>query len=247
MRATSLEYRLRFALYALILVLGFWPFWEPWLGLTTKSTWLTLSAALARAGWLGFQAATILLLVVGLVFAVLGAWFRVWGSAFVGENIVQSPSTHGEILLAGGPFRRTRNPLSLGTLLHTIGIALLMPPAGAVFAVAAIWILQVRLSLAEDLSLASRFGHPYQGYMENVPRFLPAPRPQAPSTGLPGRWIQACLGEIYFLGVVVTMLIFGWNFNATPLFQGILISLGAGIVIQALLPRAPHNSEPVEI
>lgn len=247
MRATSLEYRLRFALYALILGLGFWPFWEPWLGLTTKSTWLTLSAALARAGWLGFQAATILLLVVGLIFAVLGAWFRVWGSAYVAEHIVQSPSIHGEILLAGGPYRRTRNPLALGTLLHTIGIALLMPPAGAIFAVAAIWILQVRLALAEDLSLASRFGQPYQQYMESVPRFLPAPRPQVPSTGVSGRWIQACLGEVYFLGVVITLLFFGWNFNATPLYQGILISLGAGIVVQALLPRAPHASEPVKI
>ncbi len=247
MRATNLEYRLRFPLHALIFGLGLWPFWERWLGLTTKSTWLTLSAALARAGWLGFQAATITLLMVGLIFAVLGAWFRVWGSAYAGASIVKSPSMHGESMLADGPFRRTRNPMYLGTLLHIVGVALLMPPAGAIFAIAAIWILQVRLALAEEPFLESRFGRVYVEYMARVPRFLPAPRPQVPSAGVAGRWGQACLGEIYFLGVVVTMLFFGWGFNATPLFQGILISLGAGIVVQALLPRAPQTAEPAKI
>ena len=247
MRATTLEYRLRFPLHALIFVLGFWPFWEPWLGLTAKSTWLTLSAALARAGWLNFQTATIVLLVLGLIFAVLGAWFRVWGSAYVGASIVQSPSMHGETMLADGPFRRTRNPLYLGTLLHTIGIALLMPPAGAIFAIAAIWILQVRLALAEEPFLEARFGESYREYMARVPRFLPTPASQVVSAGIAGRWGQACLGEIYFLGVVLTMLVFGWGFNATPLFQGLLISLGAGIVVQALLPRVPQVTEPVKI
>lgn len=247
MRATTLEYRLRFPLHALIFVLGFWPFWEPWLGLTAKSTWLTLSAALARAGWLGFQAATVVLLVVGLVFVILGAWFRVWSSAYVGASIVKSPSMHGGTLLADGPFRHTRNPLYLGTLLHTVGIALLMPPAGAVFAIATIWIFQVRLALAEEPFLEARFGQAYREYMARVPRFLPAPRAQVASAGIAGRWGQACLGEIYFLGVVITLLVFGWSFNATPLFQGILISLGAGIVVQALLPRAPQPVEAAEV
>ena len=247
MRATNLEYRLRFPLHALIFVLGFWPFWEPWLGLTGKSTWLTLSAALARAGWLNFQTATIVLLVLGLMFAATGAWFRVWGSAYVGASVVKSPSMHGEALLADGPYRSTRNPLYLGTLLHTIGIALLMPPAGAIFAIAAIWIVQVRLALAEEPFLEARFGDAYREYMARVPRFLPAPRPQIASAGVAGRWGQACLGEIYFLGVVLTMLIFGWSFNATPLFQGLLISLGAGIIAQALLPKVPPQvSQPAK-
>lgn len=247
MRATNLESRFRLPLYALVFVVGFWPFWEPWLGLTVKSTWLTASAALARAGWLSFQTATIVLLILGLVFAVLGAWFRVWGSAYASSSVLKSPSLHGGHLLANGPYRSTRNPLYLGTLLHTVGISLLMPPAGAIFAIAAIWVLQVRFALAQEPSLEARFGDAYREYLARVPRFLPAPRPQVASAGDPGRWAQACLGEIYFLGVVLTMLIFGWNFNATPLFQGILISLGAGIIVQALLPKAPQSAQSLPI
>lgn len=237
MHATSFEYRLRYPLHLAIYLVGFWPFWEPWLGLSTKSSWLTLSAALARQGWLAFQPAVALLLVVSLLFAFSGWAFRVWGTAYLGSSVVQAPGMHGAALLADGPYRHTRNPLYLGTLLHTVGIALLMPPAGAVFTIAAIWILQVRLALAEEPFLTRQFGEAYRRYMERVPRFLPSPRPLAAAAGVRPHWGQALLGEIYFLGVVVTLLLFGWSFNATPLLQGILISLGLAIIVNAFLPR----------
>jgi protein-S-isoprenylcysteine O-methyltransferase Ste14 len=237
MGATSIEYRFRYALHGLIFVLGFWPFWEPWLNLTTKSTWLILSADFARQGWLGFQTATTLFLVIGIAFAGLGAGFRVWGSAYIGAGVVNSPEMHGQVLLADGPYRRSRNPLYLGTLLHTIGIALLMPPAGAVFAIAAIWILQMRLALAEEPFLLRRFGQAYRDYEQRVPRFLPAPKAMVPAAGRPAHWLQAVLGESYVIGVVITMAGFGWDFNAMPLLKGILISLGISLVLRAFLPR----------
>ena len=237
MGATALEYRLRYLLHLLIYVVGLWPFWESWVGLTTKSTWLILSADLARAGWLSFQAATSLLLIVAVVFAALGAWLRIWGSAYVGAGVVVSPQMHGQALLADGPYRRTRNPLYLGTLLHTVGLALLMPPAGAVFAIAAIWILQVRLALAEEPFLAGRFGEPYRTYEARVPRFLPAPKPMVPAAGRRAHWLQALMGESYMIGVVITLAAFGWDFNALPLIKGILISLGVSLVLRAFLPR----------
>ena len=244
MGATSIEYRLRYALHGLIFILGFWPFWEPFLGLTTKSTWLIISAAMARQGWLGFQAATMLLLVIGTVFAAMGAWLRVWGSAYLGAGVVISPEMHGQTLQADGPYRRTRNPLYLGTLLHTFGIAILMPPAGAIFAIAAIWILQVRLALAEEPFLTQRFGATYTRYEESVPRFLPAPKPMVPAAGQRPHWLQAILGESYVVGVVITMAGFGWDFNALPLLKGILISLGISLVLRAFLPRPKPQPEP---
>lgn len=245
MGATTWEYRLRYPLHILIFVLGFWPFWEPSLGLTKKSTWLILSAALARQGWLGFQAATQALLVIAIILVAMGAWLRTWGAAYVGAGVVNSPTMHGETLLADGPYRRTRNPLYLGTLLHTIGLALLMPPAGAIFAIAAIWILQVRLALAEEPFLQERFGSPYVAYRDRVPQFLPATRPLVPSAGLRPQWGQAILGESYMIGVVITLAGFGWSFNSNPLLKGILISLGLSLVLQAFLPRtakAPMKS-----
>ncbi|MGI4828734.1 MAG: methyltransferase family protein [Janthinobacterium lividum] len=237
MGATAWEYRLRYPLHILIFVLAFWPFWEPSLGLTTKSTWLILSASLARQGWLGFQAATQALLVIAILLVALGAWLRTWGSAYVGANVVSSSSMQGVAMLVDGPYRRTRNPLYLGTLLHTIGLALLMPPAGAIFAIAAIWILQVRLALAEEPFLEKRFGQPYAAYRERVPQFLPATRPMVPSAGARPHWGQAILGESYMIGVVITLAGFGWSFNANPLLKGILISLGISLVLQGFLPR----------
>ena len=251
MRTTALGYRLRSPLYAVILLMGFWSFWEPWLGLSEKSTWLTFSASLAQAGWLGFRAATVVLLVAAVLFAILGAWFRVWGAAYPEVSVANSTSMDGEVLLAAGPFRYTRNPSYLGILLHTLGVALLMPPAGAIVVIAAIWILQVRFALAKEALLETQIGQLFREYKERVPRFLPSSRPWVPlgkvaERGVRGQWGQACLRQIYFLGVAATMLCFGWDFNATPLLQGVLISLGAGIVVQALLPSLPSSS-PVKI
>lgn len=242
MRASVWEYRLRFLLHVVVFVVGFWPFWEPWLGLSTRSTWLVLSAMLARQGWLGFQAATEVLLVVAILFAALGAWLRVWGAAYVGAGVVQSPSMHGQAMLADGPYRRTRNPLYLGTLLHTMGVSLLMPPAGAIFAIAAIWILQVRLALAEEPFLEARFGQPYLDYKAGVPQFLPSPRPLVPAGKAHAHWLQAILGESYMLGVVITLAGFGWSFNSLPLLRGILISLGISLVLRAFLPGVARKT-----
>lgn len=244
MRATAWEYKLRYLLHVVIYVVGFWPFWEPWLGLTTKSTWLTLSFWLARQGWLPFQSATVVLLLVAILFTAAGAWFRVWGSAYLGASVVASPQMHGASMVAAGPYRRTRNPLYLGTMLHTFGIAILMPPAGAVFVLAALWILQVRLALAEEPFLEARFGQAYVEYKARVPQFLPSPKPLVADAGARPRWLPALMGESYMVGVVLTLACFGWDFNAQPLFRGILISLGISLVLLAFLPR--FRPEPTE-
>lgn len=253
MQATRFEYRFRLWIHATIYLIGFLavplitrylPGIADALALTSKSSWLVLSSILSRQGLLTFQNATLVLLLIAILFTGLGATFRVWGAAYIGSSIVQSSAMHGNTMLADGPYRRTRNPLYLGTLLHTIGIAILMPPAGAVFAVVAVWVFEIRLALAEEPFLAGRFGQPYLDYKTTVPRFLPAPTPQVPSAGVAPQWLQALLGELYFIGVFLTLVIFGWSFNAQPLWRGILISLGAALIAKALLPK-PSNAEPM--
>jgi protein-S-isoprenylcysteine O-methyltransferase Ste14 len=248
MKATRFEYRFRFWIHLLIYVLGFW---SPWLllpateqlGLTDRSTWLVACSWLSLHGWLPFRGAILTVLVIAIVFAGLGAWFRIWGAAYVGTSIVKSASMHGETMLADGPYRSTRNPLYLGTLLHTIGVSILMPPSGAIFAVVLLWIFQIRLALAEEPFLAARFGEPYVTYAARVPRFMPSPKPLIPAAGTAPHWAQALLGEIYFVGVFITLIGFGWNFNATPLRRGILISLGVALIVQAFLPSKNHEAE----
>jgi protein-S-isoprenylcysteine O-methyltransferase Ste14 len=238
MSATPVEYRFRFFLHAVIITLGFWAPWCEPLHWTRMTTWLVLASSLSRAGWLSFSAATNAVLIVAIVLVTLGAWLRVWGASYVGASVVQSRSMHAETMLADGPYRRTRNPLYLGTILHIIGLAILMPPSGAIFCVTLIWLLQIRLALAEEPFLAQRFGEPYVEYRKAVPRFLPSPTPQVAAAGKRAHWLQGLVGEIYMVGVVITFVAFGWQFNATTLTRGVLISLGAWLIVKALLPRA---------
>ncbi|MFC6645983.1 methyltransferase family protein [Granulicella cerasi] len=237
MRATTIEYRLRFAIHALIYVLCFWAPWAQRDSLTTKTAWVTLSSLLFEHHWLSFMQATDVLLIVAIFFAATGAWFRLWGSAYVGSDVVASRAMHGQALLADGPYRRTRNPLYLGTLLFTVGISLLMHWTGAAICIALIWIFQFRLALAEEVFLAAKFGAPYVEYKQLVPRFLPAPSPLIPSAGQQPRWLQSLAGEFYFVAVAVLLATVGWSFNATMLVRGLLYSLGAWLIVRAFLPK----------
>ncbi len=243
MQATRFEYRYRFAIQVVIYLLGFT---APWLfvksladvpGFTTRSTWLVISTAVTKQGWLAFDAATIALLVIALLLTALGAWLRVWGSAYV-----KPATTHTDAMQADGPYRRTRNPLYLGTLLHTLGVTVLMPPSGAVFSLLLLWIFEVRLALAEEQLLTARFGQAYLDYQKAVPRFLPSPKAQVASAGLRPQWIQALLAEIYFVAVFAVLAILGWSFNAQPLRQGLIVSVGLALVVRAFLPRAAQDA-----
>jgi protein-S-isoprenylcysteine O-methyltransferase Ste14 len=242
MKASKFEYRFRLILHVVIFVVGFT---APWLYLPNVTTsraidepaWLGLSTLLYRQGWLTYSAAVIALLVIALLFTALGAWFRTWGTAYIGPGIVSSSTMHGEALLADGPYRRTRNPLYLGTLLHTLGISLLMPPSGALFAIVLVWIFEIRLVMREEPFLAKRFGQPYLDYLAAVPRFLPTLRPQIPSAGAKPHWLQAVLSELYFILVCFVLAVFGWGFDKTTLRRGILISLGVWLIALAFLPR----------
>jgi hypothetical protein len=178
-----------------------------------------------------------LLLVVATVLAALGAWLRLWGAAYLGAGIVQSHSMHGDAVLADGPYRRLRNPLYLGTFLHTIALALLMPPSGAIFTIVAIGILQLRLIFAEEPFLAAKLGQPYLDYCKRVPRLLPSLTPRVPTSGGKPRWLQAVLGEIYMIGVALSFAVFGWRYNAILLTRCVLISLGVSLVVRAAMPR----------
>jgi protein-S-isoprenylcysteine O-methyltransferase Ste14 len=245
MRATAFEYKYRFLIHAVIYILSFQVPWNNLLNLTDESTWLLISNSLWRHGVFPFLTAADFILVVALLFLALAAWLRTWGSAYVGASVVHSGAMHSNAMLADGPYRRTRNPLYLGTLLHTIGLAIIMTPSGAVFAIVLIWILQIRLALAEEPFLATRFGQPYLDYKAAVPRFLLSLRARVSAAGQQPRWLQAMLGELYFIGAFIVVAIFGWNFNVQLLRRGFLITLGVWLIVRAfMLGKKPENSTP---
>jgi len=239
MKSAPLDYRFRFVIHGLLYFCGFAFYWLP---NAHESTWLVLTPQLERAGLFTFTSATITLLVLAIILSAIGAFLRTWGAAYLGANIVESQDMHGTTVLADGPFRHSRNPLYLGTFLHTFALALIMSPYGALFTLITIGLFQIRLIFVQEPFLAARLGQPYLDYCKRVPRILPSITPRVASSGAKPRWLQAVLGEIYMIGVPISFAIFGWRYNAFLLTKCVIISLGVSLVVRALAPRTPQTS-----
>ncbi|RXH58450.1 methyltransferase family protein [Granulicella sibirica] len=244
MRASALEFRLRYFLHAIVFALGFWAPWSrflPFNGMlgSHESTWLALASLPARNGWASFDASTIGVLLLGIVFSALAAFLRTWGSAYLGASIVKDGAMHGGAIVADGPYRHVRNPLYLGTLIHALALGLLMPPSGALFTIPVIALLQLRLIAGEEAFLFTSLGPAYTAYVSAAPRLVPSLRPRVPAAGVRPRWTQAVFGELYVIGVALSFAIFGWRYNAFLLTKCVLIALGASLVARAFLPASP--------
>jgi protein-S-isoprenylcysteine O-methyltransferase Ste14 len=237
MKATPLEFRFRFFIAAVIYILGFVAPWNYWLHLDSIRTWQILAAWPARSGWISFSKATIVVLLFGIVCALTGAFLRTWGTAYLSPSIARDSAIHGEGVIAAGPYRHVRNPLYLGTFIHTLALALLMPPSGAIFCILAICIFQLRLIGAEESFLTTKLGEPYLAYCARVPRLLPALALRVPASASETKWPLAFMGEIYMWGVAASFAILGWRYNSILIIKGVLVSLGISLIVRAFLPK----------
>jgi protein-S-isoprenylcysteine O-methyltransferase Ste14 len=237
MKATPIEFRFRFLIHALLYALGFTAPWNYWLHIDPTGfqshSWGILASKLGTGTLTWFN----LLLFFAILMASLGAFFRIWASAYLGDSIVKSHDMHGASVLADGPYRHLRNPLYLGTFIHTFALALLMPPSGSAFAIVFIGLFQLRLIFAEEPFLAARLGQPYLDYCKRVPRILPSLTPRVPPSGAQPHWLQGILGEIYMIGVALSFAVFGWRYNAFLLTKCVIISLGVSLIVRAIAPR----------
>ncbi|HMF53027.1 MAG TPA: methyltransferase [Edaphobacter sp.] len=237
MKASALEFRLRFFIHAIIYILGFFAPWNYWLHYDTIHTWQLLAATVARRGWLGFSAATDAFLIFGALCALAAALLRTWAAAYLDSSIVQSASMHGDQVVAAGPYRFLRNPLYLGILIHTLALALLMPPSGAIVSIILIGFFQLRLIAREEAFLTSKLGEPYLAYRTRVPSLLPALTPRVPASATQPKWSQAFLSELYFWGVFLSFAIAGWRYNSLLIIRGVIVSLGLSLVARAFLTK----------
>jgi protein-S-isoprenylcysteine O-methyltransferase Ste14 len=121
--------------------------------------------SLVLDGWLRFG--------VGSVLLALGVYFSLGGVFKLGMD-----RTHGIAgeLLEDGPYRFTRNPQYVGSLMGYTGLGLLCAsaPGLATTALSAAWFLS--MPFAEEPWLRAKLGAPYEAYMQRVPRYLPLPR-----------------------------------------------------------------------
>ena len=247
-KASPVEYRLRFLIHGIIYALGFWSPWNYLLHLDPPGpvahVWGLLATNLTQLGLSRFCNPFDLVLALAIVFSAAAAWIRTWGAAYIGTNVVNSGSMHtaelraaGDGILRDGPFGHLRNPLYFGTILHAVALSILMPRSGALFAIAAITLLQFRLIFAEEAFLTHHLGAAYTAYCALVPRMLPSLRRRVAPEGLRPRWPHALFGELYFWIVASAFASAGWRYNTFLLVQCVIVAVGVGVVARALMPR----------
>ncbi len=245
LRASAVEYHQRYLLHGLIYTLGLAAPWQPpvWGFLQNGSTWFLISNALAKPSYQNFALDWNGILVGILFFAGAGAWLRTWGAAYLGANTVHRGTMQGDRVIAAGPYRYVRNPLYLGTILHTVAVAMLMRPAAALLVLALISFLQLRLIGREEPYLASQLGEDYVAYTCMAPRLVPSLHARTTLSPARPNWMQGVISELYMLGVVVSFATLGWStgfaWEATVLHvvQGIVIALGLSLVVRAFIPK----------
>ena len=244
MRATAIEFRLRMAINAIIIILGFW---SPWIeiGVVGKRIslieWLALQ--LNRLGIASFSVAISGLLSLALLFALVAVVLRVSGTAWLGPGTVNSINMVAGKVMADGPYRFLRNPLYIGLWCMGVATAFLMPATGALFAITLVTLFTIRLTLGEEAFLCSRLGESYRSYFYAVPRFIPRLRGEPASSGAKAHWMRASLAELTPIGVLVGIIVFSRHYNLALAQRIILISFGASLVVHAFLPGA-INPEP---
>jgi protein-S-isoprenylcysteine O-methyltransferase Ste14 len=248
MKASLFEFRFRFLIHFVIILLGFLTPWNRWLHVDPAGpnahVWGTLAAYLTmiKPGVVSIATSFNLLLGAGILCALAAAALRTWGSAYLGANVVKAHTFQGGSVVAAGPYRYMRNPLYLGTVLHVFALALLMPPSGAVFSIVAITFFQLRLIFGEEAFLANQLGEPYLAYRARVPRLLPALTPRVQASSTVATWATAFLGETYMWGVAIAFIAVGYRYNAFLITQGVVIALGLSLVARALIPGTGRES-----
>jgi protein-S-isoprenylcysteine O-methyltransferase Ste14 len=127
----------------------------------------------------------------------LGAFWRTWGAAYLGTNVVQDRQLHTERLLHDGPFRHTRNPLYLGNLLMVLGLGIVVSAAACLIVVLGMWILLHMFIRHEEAGFEEMQGESYRAYRAAVPCLFPALRARIPAVGARPRWWQGICGESF--------------------------------------------------
>jgi protein-S-isoprenylcysteine O-methyltransferase Ste14 len=246
MKASAIEFRLRWVIMVVIVFLGFWSPWiEAW-GLGSRNSlleWLALEVS--RLGLLRFTYATPAVIILGALIALLGAVLRVWGAAYLGYGTVHHAEMQAGAVMADGPYRYVRNPLYIGTWCIMAAMAFVMPPTGELFCMTLITVFLLRLILGEEAFLSRQLGEPYREYLRAVPRLIPHLRAGLPAAGHKPNWMIAMLTELNPIGIFITMAVLSWSYDNVLMLEGILISLGASIVVRALMPRGHGRPDPV--
>ena len=199
-----------------------------------SNTWIALSTLVARTGLLNLSSATLAVTFFFVILAGVGAWLRMWATAYLGAGVMNDKSLRADRVMASGPYRYLRNPLYLGNLLTCASVSILMPVAGAIVFLLGCTLLTIALVAAEGPHLAQQLGAAYATYRAQVPSFLPALRSQVAASTAQPRWAQAFAAEIFHVGFAACLLVFAWQYNVEILIRCLLICFGLSMVANGI-------------
>jgi len=180
----------------------------------------------------------------GALLVFLAALLRTWATAYLRTEIVHDTSQHSESLVADGPFRYVRNPLYLANLPMAAGVGVMASRTGWLFLVAGIWLFCYRLILREESGLIEAQGEPYRNYMKAVPRLWPALRPRVAAGPAKPRWGQAIAAEMFFWLYGVAVLSFALTLNFKPMIALFVSSFVVYFAAVYLLKKRAAQSKP---
>jgi protein-S-isoprenylcysteine O-methyltransferase Ste14 len=194
MRATDFEFRQRWSLFGSIFFVGFILF-----AVDHVPVWVRLSGHLSEAAKISMPFAEHIVLGIASAIMIAAALIRVWGSAYLGREVVHDHALHSETLRADGPYRHTRNPLYFGNTLMSFAMASFAPTIGFPIIAIGIPLFCYRLIGREEAGLEAEQGEPYRAFKRAVPRMWPALRAQIPASGATPDWINGLSAEVFFL------------------------------------------------
>jgi protein-S-isoprenylcysteine O-methyltransferase Ste14 len=246
---TPALFRFRVLIFTLLYLIGFYAPWSRYVSTgPVSTTWITLSAWLARTGLLDYAKATVTVTVAAILFALLGAYFRLWATAYIGAGVMNDKSLRADHIVASGPYRYLRNPLYLGNLLTCVAVSILMPPTGAIVFLAGCVLLTLALVAAEGPHLARQLGAAYDTYRRQIPSFIPAIRAHVPPAPVKARWGQALAAESFHVGYALCLVVFAWQYNVDLLIRCLLICFGISLVANGIFSTRtlrPVTSPPL--
>ena len=115
---------------------------------------------------------------LGIVLMLAGFGLNVWADRlFAQRNVGVRPFSPAAMLVEEGPFRFSRNPMYLGMVLISAGLALATGMlVNLIFPVLLAMWLHLSFIAAEETYLTLQFGESFKAYCQRIPRWLGIPR-----------------------------------------------------------------------
>src|SRR5690349_14320888 len=192
MRASEFEFRNRWWLFGVIFGAGF-----VLLAFDSVPVGARIADRLAAVVPLPERLALHIVFGVGALIMLAAALVRIWGSAYLGREVVHGHAVHSEALKADGPYRHVRNPLYLGNVLMSWAMSLFAPVMGWPLIVIGTPLFCYRLIGREEAALEAEQGESYRAFKRAVPRLWPAPRARIPASGVKPEWVSGLAAEAF--------------------------------------------------